>query len=368
MPSCDEQIILEELNQFPEQILSRERSQAILEGVREEGGRLQKVNKRRMYYGWMAKGLITCGLLLGFFWIKPFSTPAESTSSAALTPEEQKYFTAAQKAITTATGIEKNFAFEEIEKNEESFFVQTKDDATWVLFKPDTTEVIALKATFAIHELTEPYHKYVETARNAYNNTKQPVNFETAVFVKRKDLALLSFELEKDQDVDVDLSTNKVDVDLSTNKVIDYRLNYNPKDADRKSLDIAQKALTRFSNKNDLSFTLAIKSSDAKEDRWTFYNEHERYSVEVGAQTGQVYDVQYVTDHIIIKSIHEAIPVTKPLIQDIFGIDTTGYKAYGGKDWGGYILRSESPGKPSLSIQLTDLDVGNINGISIERD
>ncbi|TQK53622.1 hypothetical protein FB479_10999 [Brevibacillus sp. AG162] len=359
MPSCDEQIILEELNQFPEQILSRERSQAILKGVREEGGRLQKVNKRRMYYGWMAKGLITCGLLLGFFWMKPFSAPAESTSSAALTPEEQKYFTAAQKAITTATGIEKNFPFEEIEKNEKSFFVQTKDHTTWVLFKPDTTEVIALKATFAIHELTEPYHKYVETARNAYNDTKQPVNFEIAEFVKRKDSALLSFELEKDQDVNVDLSTNKV---------IDYRLNYNPKDADRKSLDIAQKALTRFSNKNDLSFTLAIKSSDEKEDRWTFDNEHERYSVEVGAQTGQVYDVQYVTDHIIIKSIDEAIPVTKPLIEDIFGIDTTGYKAYGGKDWGGYILRSDSPGKPRLSIQLNDLDIGNIYGISIERD
>ncbi|GEC90768.1 hypothetical protein [Brevibacillus brevis] len=359
MPSCDEQIILEELNQFPEQILSRERSQAILKGVREEGGRLQKVNKRRMYYGWMAKGLITCGLLLGFFWMKPFSTPAESTSSAALTPEEQKYFTAAQQAITTASGIEKNFPFEEIEKNEESFAVQTKDDASWVLFKPDTTEVIALKATFAIHELTEPYHKYVETARNAYNNTKQPINFETAEFVKRKDLAILSFELEKDQDVNVDLSTNKV---------LDYTLNYNPKDADQKSLYIAQKALTRFSKKNGLSFTLAIKSSDAKEDRWTFHNEHERYSVEVGAQTGQVYDVQYVTDHIIIKSIDEAIPVTKPLIQDIFGIDTTGYKAYGGKDWGGYILRSDSPGKPRLSIKLFDRDVGTVYGIGIERD
>ncbi|MBG9941433.1 hypothetical protein ABE237_05620 [Brevibacillus formosus] len=359
MPSCDEQIILEELNQFPEQALSRERSQAILEGVREEGGRLQKVNKRRMYYGWMAKGLITCGLLLGFFWMKPFSAPAESTSSAALTPEEQRYFTAAQKAITTATGIEKNFTFEEIEKNASSYAVRTKDDATWVLFKPDTTEVIALKATFAIQELTEPYHKYVETARNAYNNTKQPVNFETAEFVKRKNSALLSFELEKDQDVHVDLSTNKV---------IDYTLNYNPKDVDQKILDIAQKALTRFSNKNDLSFTLAIKSSDKKEDRWTFHNEHEIYSVGVGAQTGQVYDVQYVTDHIIIKSIDEAIPVTKPLIQDIFGIDTTGYKAYGGKDWGGYILRSDSPGKPRLSIQLDDLDVGNIYAISIERD
>ncbi|WP_429854083.1 hypothetical protein [Brevibacillus porteri] len=362
MPSRDEQVVLEELNQFPEQILSRERNQAILEGVREEGGRLQKVNKRKMYYGWMAKGLITCGLLLGFFWMKPFSAPAESTSSAALTPEEQKYFTAAQKAITTASGIEKNFAFEEIEKNEESFVVQTKDEATWVLFKPDTTEVIAVKATFAIHELTEPYHKYVETAREAYRVTKQPTNLETAEFYQRKDLTLLSFDVEKDQ---------SVSVDLSTNKVIDYTLNYNPKDVDQKILDIAQKALTRFSNKNDLSFTLAIKSSDEKEDRWTFHNEHERYSVEVGAQTGQVYDVsdmKYVTEQIIVKSIDDAIPVTKPLIQEIFGIDTTGYKAYGGKDWGGYILRSDSAGKPRLSIKLFDRDVGTIYGIGIERD
>ncbi|WP_412679444.1 hypothetical protein [Brevibacillus fortis] len=359
MPSRDEQIILEELNQFPEQILSRERSQAILKGVREKGGRLQKVNKRRMYYGWVAKGLITCGLLLGFFWMKPFSTPVESTSSATLTPEEQKYFAAAQQAITTASGIEKNFTFAEIEKNEESFVVLTKDEEAWVYFKADTTEVIAVKATFAIHELTEPYQKYVETAREAYRVTKQPANFEAAEFYKRKDLTLLSFELEKDQDVSVDLSTNKI---------LDYTLNYDPKDVDQKSLDIAQKTLRHFSNKNDLSFTLATKSSDEKEDKWTFRNEHERYSVEIGAQTGQVYDVKYVTEHIIIKSIDEAIPVTKPLIQDIFGIDTTGYKAYGGRDWGGYILRSDSPGKPRLSIKLSDRDVGTIYGIGIERD
>ncbi|ASJ52077.1 hypothetical protein BP422_00035 [Brevibacillus formosus] len=355
MPSCDEQIILEELNQFPEQILSRERSQAILEGVREEGGRLQKVKKRRMYYGWMAKGLITCGLLLGFFWMKPFSVPAESTSSAALTPEEQKYFTAAQKAITTASGIEKNFPFEVIEKDEESFIVRTKDHATWVYFKPDTTDVIAVKATFSIHELTEPYHKYVETAREAYRVTKQPANFETAEFYKRKDLTLLSFDLEKDQDVSVDLSTNKV---------IGYTLNYNPKDVEQKILDIAQKALTRFSNKSDLSFTHATKSSNAKEDTWTFRNEHDRYSVKIGEKTGKIQYVDYSTDHLKVKSIDETIPVTKPLIQNIFGIDITGYTAYGGRDWGGYILRS--PGKPSFSIQLADLDVGNIYRIQIE--
>lgn len=359
MSSRDEQIILEELNQFPEQLLSRERSQAILKGVREEGGRLQKVNKRRMYYGWMAKGLITCGLLLGLFWMKPFSAPVESTSSAALTPEEQKYFTAAQKAITTASGIQKSFSFEEIEKNEESFIVRAKDHATWVYFKPDTTEVIAVRAAFAIHELTEPYHKYVETAREAYRDTKQSINFKTVDFYKRKDLALLSFDVEKDQEVSIDLSTNKV---------VDYTLNYDPKDVDQKFLNIAQKALNRFSNENDLSFTLAIKSSDEEEDRWTFRNEHERYSVEVGAQTGKVYDVNYFTEHIVIKSIDEAIPVTKPLIQDIFGIDTTGYKAYGGRDWGGYILRSPSPGKPRFSIRLSDLDVGTIYGIGIERD
>lgn len=355
MPSCDEQIILEELNQFPEQILSRERSQAILEGVREEGGRRQKVNKRRMYYGWMAKGLITCGLLLGFFWMKPFSAPAESTSSAALTPEEQKYFTAAQKAIITASGIEKNFPFEVIEKDEESFIVRTKDHATWVYFKPDTTEAIAVRATFAIHELTEPYHKYVETAREAYRVTKQPANFETAEFYKRKDLTLLSFDLEKDQDVSVNLSTNKV---------IGYTLNYNPKDVDQKILDIAQKALTRFSNKNDLSFTHATKSSNAKEDTWTLRNEHDRYSVKIGEKTGKIQYVDYSTDHLKVKSIDEAIPVTKPLIQSIFGVDITGYTAYGGRDWGGYILRS--PGKPSFSIQLADLDVGNIHRIQIE--
>jgi len=358
MPSCDEQIILEELKQFPEQILSRERSQAILEGVREEGGRLQKVNKRRMYYGWMAKGLITCGLLLGFFWMKPFSAPAESTSSAALTPEEQTYFAAAQKAVQDASGIQKTFPFGEIEKDADSYRVQAKDQEerkAIVTFKPGTTEVLTVFARFAINELPKPYHKYVETAREAFTDTKQQVTFQSTGFFKSEKEAYFSFWTEDKQFVIVDFQTNKVS---------DFTLYYNLKDVDQQIISIAQTALMRLSNEKNLSFTQAQKRSDESEDKWLLMNKQKKYEVMIGANTGQVYDVSYATDNYKITALNEVIPVTKPLIQDIFGIDISGYTAYGGRDWGGYILRS--PGKPSFSVQLGNLDVGDINRIEIE--
>ncbi|UED74167.1 hypothetical protein [Brevibacillus sp. DP1.3A] len=359
MPLCDEQIILEELNQFPEQILSRERSQAILKGVREEGDRLQKVNKRRMYYGWMAKGLITCGLLLGFFWMKPFSAPAESTSSAAaLTPEEQTYFAAAQKAIQDASGIQKTFPFREIEKDADSYNVQAKDQESReaiVTFKPGTTEVLTVFAKFAINELPKPYHKYVETAQEAFKDTKQQVTFQKTSFFKSEKEAYFSFWTEDRQ---------YVLVDFPTNKVSDFTLYYNLEDVDQKIISIAQTALMRLSNEKNLSFTQAQKRSDESEDKWLLINKQKKYEVMIGANTGQVYEVSHATVEYKIKALNEVIPVTKPLIQDIFGIDISGYTAYGGRDWGGYILRS--PGKPSFSIQLGNLDAGDINRIEIE--
>ncbi|MFG0214962.1 hypothetical protein ACFU8X_17795 [Brevibacillus porteri] len=360
MPSRDEQIILEELNQFPEQILSRERSQAILEGVRENGGRLQKVNKRRVYYGWMAKGLITCGLLLGFFWMKPFSTPAESTSSAALTPEEQTYFAAAQKAVQDASGIQKTFPFAEIEKSADAYYVRTNDQErreAIVSFKPGTTEVLYVSASFSINELPKPYHKYVETAREAFKDTKQQVTFQSTRFFKNEKEANFSFGTEYPQ---------YVQVDLPTNKVSDYTLYYNLEDVDQKIISIAQTALMRLSNEKNLSFTQAKKQTRSykSEEIWLLSNEQKKYEVMIGAKTGQVYLVNHATDDYNIKALNEVIPVTKQLIQDIFGIDISGYTAYGGRDWSGYVLRS--PGKPSFFIQLADVDIGSIYRIEIE--
>ncbi|MDH6348698.1 MULTISPECIES: hypothetical protein [unclassified Brevibacillus] len=356
MPSQDEQIILEELNQFPKQSLSRERSQAILEGVRKEGGKLQKVNKRKAYYGWMANGLITCGLLLGFFWLKPFAVPAETTSQAALTPEEQTYFAAAQKAVQAASGIQKTFPFDEIEKDAEYTIVRAKDYQAIVTFQPGTTEVRSVAAEFATNELILPYQKYVETAQNAFKEASQQVAFQKSWFFKGMGEHYFSFELAGNQ---------HVQVDFATNKVAGFALNYNPKDVDQKAISIAQTALTRLSHEKQFAFTEAKKRKETGEATWQLDNKQANYAVTVGATTGQVYKVDYVTDMYKIKALDEVIPVTKPLIQDIFGMDISRYTAHGGKDWGGYVLRS--PGKPSFSIHLYNLDVGNIYSIRMEK-
>ncbi|MGV3137355.1 hypothetical protein ACEF06_12950 [Brevibacillus agri] len=355
MPSRDEQIILEELNQFPQPSLSRERSQAILEGVREAGGRLEKVNKRKRYYGWMANGLITCGLLLVFFWLQPFSAPVEQAGHAALTPEEQTYFAAAQKAVQTASGIAKTFPFAELEKEAEYTIVRAKDYAAIVTFQPGTTEVRTVSAQFALNELTPSQQKYAETAQQAFQEASQQVHLQTARFFKSTGVHYFSFPLADQQ---------YVTVDLATNRVVDFRLHYNPKDVDPKVVSIAKTALQRFANDSHLSFSEAEKRSDKSEEMWLLSNEQGRYSVTIGAKTGQVYKVTHVTDDYHIKARDEAIPVTRPLIQAIFGVDVSGYTAHGGKDWGGYVLRS--PGKPSFSILLHDLDAGNLYQISMD--
>ncbi|WP_232697532.1 hypothetical protein [Brevibacillus daliensis] len=366
MPSQDEQIILEDLNRFPEQILSRERNQVIVENIRKERRLMQKLKKRRQYFGWMAKGIITCVALFAIIWIKTFTTSVETTGSKPVETgskpvleQDQKYFTAAQKEIK-AMGINKDFHFEEIEKDPDYFIVRTKNQESVVTFKPNTTEVRTVSATVSINELPNNYQKYIETARDAFKEANQHVFFQKVHFFKGYEETTLSFWLGDDQHVSIDLKTNKVS---------NFSLYYKLGDVDKKYVSIAQRALmllSNVSNNNSFSFTQAKKSSTSGEDMWRLTNEQEKYYVEIGAKTGQVYRVHYVTDHYKIKSKDEAISVTKPLIKNIFGIDITGYKADGGEHWGGYVLTSQ--GKPNIRVFLADLDIGTISGIQIDRD
>ncbi|XOS90955.1 hypothetical protein ACLMAB_19620 [Brevibacillus laterosporus] len=64
---------------------------------------MQKLKRQKIYFGWAAKGLITCAALVAFIWMKPFSSPVENSSSIDTSGSkdviEQKYITAAQKEI-----------------------------------------------------------------------------------------------------------------------------------------------------------------------------------------------------------------------------------------------------------------------------
>lgn len=369
MPSQDEQMILEELNHFPNQILSWERKQVIVENIRKERRMMQKQKRRNAYLGWAAKGLITCAALFAFIWMKPFSSPVETSSSIDTSGNkdviEQKYITAAQTEIKKAFGINKDFHFEKLDKATDSYTLKTEkteDRKAIVWFKAGTTEVISVTAEYNIDELPNIYQQYVETARNRIKETNLHDNFQTVRLYKNKSGTGMTLMSEVNQ---------RVSVDLNTNKVIRYSLDYNLDNVDKKYVTIAQKALMKLSNKNDFSFNHAKKSSDEKEDMWTLSNKedeyHDKYSVEIGAKTGQVYRVDYDTDRYSIKSKDEAMSVGKPLIKSITGIDVTGYKVDGGDDWGGYVF--QSPGKPAVSI-FTDraidrTDGGNVSGLQV---
>ncbi|AYK06568.1 hypothetical protein [Brevibacillus laterosporus] len=373
MPSQDEQMILEELNHFPNQNLSWERKQVIVENIRKERRMMQKQKRRNAYLGWAAKGLITCAAIFAFIWMKPFSSPVETSSSIDTSGNkdviEQKYITAAQTEIKKAFGINKDFHFEKLDKNTDSYTLETEDREAMVWFKAGTTEIISISASYKLDELANMYQKYVATARYAIKETNQNVNFETARFFKSNERTVLTFSTAEDPLSKKD--SQYVSVDLNTNKVTNFSLNYKPGDVDKKYASIAQKALMKLSNKNDFSFNHAKKFSDEKEDMWTFSNKQDKYrdnySVQIGAKTGQVYNVHYDTDRYSIKSIDEAMSVGKPLIKNITGIDVTGYKVDGGDHWGGYVF--QSPGKPAVSI-FTDraidrADGSNVSGIQV---
>ncbi|QIC07440.1 hypothetical protein GOP56_18755 [Brevibacillus sp. 7WMA2] len=366
MPSQDEQMILEELNHFPNQILSWERKQVIVENIRKERRMMQKQKRRNAYLGWAAKGLITCAALFAFIWMKPFSSSVETSSSIDTSGNkdviEQKYITAAQTEIKKAFGINKDFHFEKLDKDTDSYRLETEDRESMVWFKAGTTEVTAVTAKYNIDELPNIYQQYVETARNRIKETNLHDNFRMVHLYKNKSGTGMTLMSEVNQ---------SISVDLNTNKVTHYSLDYNLGNVDKKYVSIAQKALMKLSNKNDFSFNHAKKSSDEKEDMWTFSNKedkyYDKYSVQIGAKTGQVYNVYYRTDRYSIKSINEAMSVGKPLIKNITGIDVTGYKVDGGDHWGGYVF--QSPGKPAVSI-FTDraidrADGGNVSGIQV---
>lgn len=352
MPSRDEQNILTDLQHFPDQSLSWERSQIILQNLREEEKRVRGRNRRSKHIGWLAKGLLTCVALLALIWIKPFSTPTDIAGSHALL--EEKYVRAAQTAIS-ALGMSKYFQWDEIEKDTEYTIVRTKNREAIVTFIPDTTEVRTVSATYTIHELTDVYQKYVATAQDAMNEANQVGHFQTVHFFKDKEGTTLSFSMENNQFVSVDLRTNQVS---------DFSIFYRIGDVEKRAILIAKRALLLVADDPNASFTQARKSREHQEEVWTFTHEQENYEVKVGAQTGRVYRVKYVTDHYQIQSIDEVISVFKPLMLSLFGVDITGYQAYGGRDWGGYVLKSE--GKPTIVINVADLDIGNIGAISIE--
>lgn len=358
MPSQDEQMIWEELHHFPDQFLSWERKQAILENIREERRKIQKREKRKKYF-WAANALITCAVLFACIWIKPFSVPVE-TSGSPLVLSDQAYFTAAQKAIASL-GIDKTFQFKEVWKEKDYFSASTRSEFEmvneWAIvsFTPNTTEVRSVAVKCAIAQFPSDYQKYVNTAQNAFKQANNPVHFQYAHLFKDKVEATLYFRLDNYQ---------FVDVNLQTNKVTGYSIDYKPDDVDKKYVSIAKKALAIVSNKPNYSFTKANKTARNNVEIWTLSNEPEKYAVQIGAKTGRLYSLSYRMDRYKIKTIDEAIPVTKPLIKSIFGLDITGYKAYGGRSWGGYVLKS--PGKPNVVVQIYDLDIGDISRIDVE--
>ncbi|WP_235827977.1 hypothetical protein [Brevibacillus migulae] len=369
MRSHDEQSTWEELKDFPDPILPWERKQVIIKNIRKKRKQMQKLEQGKRYVGWVTNGLITCAVLFAFIWLKPFTPPVKTEASQAAIEQEghplieQKYITAAQKAIK-ALGIQKDFHFVETEEDADYFVVQTKNREALVSFKPNTTEVRTVAATIAFNELPDSYQKYEQTARKASQEANPHLLFQTVYFYKDSEKSSVSFQVDDRQFVRVDLKTNKVD---------DFHLYFRPDDVDIKAVAKAQQALSLVSNKTGFSFTHAEKSSylRGREAVWRLSNternevDYDKYAVEIDAKTNKIYKVQYVTDLYKIKSIDEVIPVTKPLVKSIFGIDTTGYKAYGGRSWGGYLLKRE--GSPTITVSIFDLNIGNVYSISIEK-
>lgn len=357
MRSQDEQTIWDELDQFPDQAMPWERNQLILENIRKERKKMQKMNKRRAYMSWATKGLITCAAILAMIWFKPFSSAVETESASKVAAEDQKYIKAAEQAIK-GLGMNKVFRFEEVEKEKDYVIVRAENREAVVTLKLESLGVRSISAGYAVEELTSEYQPYVKTAQDAFKATNQNVSLQEARYFKNEEGVTLNFTVKGHKN-----NRQYVRVNLKTNQVKDYKLNYQVANVEKKYIDLAEKALKSYSNLKTVTFTEAQKSKRESEV-WRFTNEPANYLVEVDAGTSQILRVDYTTDEYLIPTLESVIPVTKPLIQDVFGIDLTGYQAYGGEDWGGYVLKAE--GKPRIVVLMGDMKRGNIASIYLE--
>ncbi|MED1950263.1 hypothetical protein [Brevibacillus centrosporus] len=351
MRSRDEQILWGELQDFPEQILAEDRSEKIFASIREETFKLQrqgKLKKKRSSFGWVANGLVTCAVILAMIWLNQGSFSSETAGSASAV--DIKYQEAAQKAVE-AVGITKKFEFEEQENDSDTLIVRTKDRMAIVTFQAHTTEVQTISVIVNRTERPERYQAYWSTAKAVLPGAE---HFERAHYFQDKTGATLTFDWGARQ---------FVSVDLQTNQVTDFRVAYKPEDVEREFVSIAQNALAVLSDNKSFSFSQAEKASGEKEAVWMLSNEQEHSVVQVGAKTGKVYRISYPSQ-IEIKSLQEAVSTVKPLLQSIFGLDISAYKAYGGKDWGGYVLKS--PGKPDVSVNIGSLDKGDIISLTVK--
>lgn len=352
MPSFDEQIVLNELRSFPEQRLTDERSEMILEKIRGQQPRVEKAHRRGTHLGWTVTVLITCLVFAALIGVKPLGSLLEPKGKmSAVDPE---YVTAARKAVQSL-GVERKFRFDVMERESDYWIVRTENREAIVTFTPNTTKVLSVSATVKAGDLPKLYRPFEETARAMLQETKLPLRFQTVNLFRNREGTGLSFQTEDYHYVSVD----------QANQVSGYSLNFNPEDMDRELVSAAEQALSPLTGGQTLAFTTVQKSSDKREDMWKLANEEQKYSVTLGAVTHQIYEVQYFSDQYQyrIKSADEAVTVSRPLIQAIFGTDITGYKVYGGRSWGGYVL--VSTGKPSFSVLVGDFETGGIAGIHV---
>ncbi|MBY9077151.1 hypothetical protein KIH86_24745 [Paenibacillus sp. HN-1] len=352
MPSFDEQIVLNELRSLPDQRLTDERSEMILEKIRGQQPRVEKAHRRGTHLGWTVTVLITCLVFAALIGVKPLGSLLEPKGKmSAVDPE---YVTAARKAVQSL-GVERKFRFDVMERESDYWIVRTENREAIVTFTPNTTKVLSVSATVKAGDLPKVYQPFEETARAVLQETKQPLRFQTVNLFRNTEGTSLYFQANDNQFVGVD----------SANRVNGYSLNFKLEDMDRELVSAAEQALSPLAGGQTLSFATVQKYSDKREGMWKLTDKEQKYSVTLGAVTHQIYEAQYFSDQYQyrIKSADEAVTVSKPLIQAIFGTDITGYKVYGGRSWGGYVL--VSTGKPSFSVLLGDLETGGIIGIHV---
>lgn len=355
MPLQDESYVLEELRHFPEQELAPVRKQAILENIREEASRMEKRQYQKKYVRWVANGLLACALIFTVIWLRPYVMPNETAASETVAKDtDQTYIAIAQKALA-GIDINKQYHFVKVEQDEGYFRISTENREAIVTVHADTKKVRTVAAHFSLQELGNSFQKYLVTAQEAWKSANQQIDIQDVHFFKDDDGATLSFGGDTRQ---------YVKIDLVKNQVTDYLINYKPSDVDSRYVSIAQKALLQLSNSEKITFTKAERLKNNQEELWTLSNGQKGYLVKMEAKSGRIHEVRYETDRYHIKKLDEALAVATPLVRNIFGLELAGYKAYGGRDWGGYQLKRE--GKPTVVVSIGNLDVGNIISMNVK--
>ncbi|KAA8997587.1 hypothetical protein F4V43_17665 [Paenibacillus spiritus] len=355
MPLYDERTMLEELRAFPEPKMAAGAEDRIMEQLRKREPQVRARARRTRSMNRAMTGLLACLAVIALIGLGSWLLTSDRTETASQpgTEADAPYRKAAERELREL-GLKGDYQWEAMRRDSELWLLRTSKSEVTAIFNPDDPQPASLSATVAAGKLPSAYKSQKKAAEAALRE-EGLVNtgLRTVEIVRGAGETVLYFQMNEG---------NYVGVDRDSGFVVSSRLAFKPEAMNAELQAAALRALEPLAGGRALTFTSAERTvQKGQPTQWQFTNEDGHYRVLLTDGPMRILQVHYPEETLRIRSAQEALKIAGPLIREIFGTDTAGYGAYGGREIGGYVLQKK--GQPSFSVLLRDLDEGSLLGL-----